>query len=96
MTQEWGWVELREPLTERVVARAHCYAEEPRGEGWQGALASVHLAPGQLQLPAGAYFAQFGNEQGTHVVRVEPAREGLRIRGDGPVPAGVSELHDGE
>jgi hypothetical protein len=97
MTRDWGWVELREPLTERSVARAHVHADELREGGWRGALDSVHLAAGQAQLQAGAYFAQFGSERGTHLVHVEAAGDGLTIHGEGPgLPAVVSELNEGE
>jgi hypothetical protein len=96
MPQDWGWVELREPLTERTVARAHVHAERANDGRWHGHLDTVRLAPGQPRLVAGPYFAQFGHEQGTHLVRIEPVGDGMSIRSEGPgLPAVASELAEG-
>jgi len=40
---------------------------------------------------------RIGKEQGTHLVRIEPAPEGwLRIESEGPgLPAGANELNEG-
>ena len=97
LRQDWGWIELVEPATGVVAARAHLFATEAGVESaWQGQLESLHFAAGRSALEPGLYFARFGRGRADHLVEVESTEQGLAVySSDADVPAVSRESSEG-
>ncbi len=98
MTQEAGWVEVLDRESARVLARGHLRVDEfELAEGsWCGHLDSIHPAPGAAALAAGGYALGFGRPPDQRLVRLEVARNGIRVCGeDGLLPAALTERSEG-
>lgn len=89
MRLDWGWVELIAPPTGDTHARAHLFATEVAPDGtWRGRLESLRLAPGQLALVPGRYFARFARSGTDHTVMLAVNEEGAHLSSeDTDVPA---------
>lgn len=95
--QDWGWIQLIDPDTGSVHARAHLFATEvmPGGE-WSGELRSVHLSPGISSLRSAGYIVRFPGSGTNHEVELEVNPTEVQVRSaDAEVPAIVRERAEG-
>jgi cytidylate kinase len=95
--QDWGWVELIDPPSGDVHARAHLFATEISPDGpWRGQLDSVRLTSGQRDLIPGRYFARFALSGTDHTVALSVNEEGAHLYSEDPeVPAIFRERAEG-
>jgi cytidylate kinase len=96
MRQDWGWMELVNPTTGAIHARAHLFATDISPDGpWRGHLESVRLAD-QVALVPGRYFARFALSGTDHTVALTVNEEGAQLSSDDPeVPAIFRERAEG-
>ena len=96
MRQDWGWVELVDPTSGDIHARAHLFATEISPDGpWRGRLESVRLTRSAALAP-GRYFARFALSGTDHTVTLAVNEEGAQISSDDPeVPAIFRERAEG-
>ncbi|MCK9495151.1 MAG: hypothetical protein M0R75_06595 [Dehalococcoidia bacterium] len=92
MPQDGGWIQLVEPRTRRISARAHLMVNEATPSGWRGHLRSVRPHPGVTPL-AGDYIALFGPWTEPHLVHIadDLATDAPRITSDDGEPSVLRE-----
>jgi hypothetical protein len=97
MNQNGGWIELVQPGSTEVRARAHLLVNDlPLDGGWRGHLESLRLRGGNEELDSGTYVALFHEAHDVHVVDVELAGDHAHVWCEAELPANMRELSDGE